>query len=195
MNFQEIVRTRRSIRRFKRSEIPDTKIMAILDSARWAPSYRNSQPWHLLVVNSPEDLEFISKLYLESYLKLADNLKNNEASAIRAIADMLKKEVSEASFTVIMIADPSRSISWPIDLSMASQNMMLMAHNLGIGSSFIDLTYSRMSSYFNKELMRERFNIPEGLVIFSMIVFGIPEEIPRPPQRKSLSEIIHYGRW
>jgi len=78
---------------------------------------------------------------------------------------------------------------------MASQNMMLMAHNLGIGSSFIDLTYSRMSSYFNKELMRERFNIPEGLVIFSMIVFGIPEEIPRSPQRKSLSEIIHYGRW
>jgi len=51
-----------------------------------------------------------------------------------------------------------------------------------------------MSSYFNKELMRERFNISEGLVIFSMIVFGIPEEIPRPPQRKSLSEIIHYGR-
>ncbi|MFP3255967.1 MAG: nitroreductase family protein [Thermoplasmata archaeon] len=195
MNFQEIVRTRRSIRRFKRSEIPDTKIMAILDSARWAPSYRNSQPWHLLVVHSPEDLEFISKLYLESYLKLADNLKDNEASAIRAMADMLKKEVSDASFTVIMIADPNRSISWPIDLSMASQNMMLMAHNLGIGSSFIDLTYSRMSSYFNKELMRERFNIPEGLVIFSMIVFGIPEEIPRPPQRKSLSEIIHYGRW
>jgi len=34
MNFQEIVRTRRGIRRFKRSEMPDTKIMAILDSAR-----------------------------------------------------------------------------------------------------------------------------------------------------------------
>jgi len=155
----------------------------------------NSQPWYLPMVHSPEGLEFISKLYLESYLKLADNLKDNEASAIRAIADMLKKEVSDASFTVIMIADPSRSISWPIDLSMASQDMMLMTHNLGIESSFIDLTYSRMSSYFNKELMRERFNIREDLIIFSMILFGIPEKIPRPPQRKSLIEIIHYGRW
>ena len=129
MNFQEFVRTRRSVRRFRKGKIPETKLLSILDSARWAPSYRNSQPWNLLV------------------------------------------------------------------LSMASENMMLMAHELGLGSSFIDVTYSRISRYFEKDKIYERYGIPDGMEIFSIIVFGIPDEIPRVPHRKSLSEIVHYGGW
>lgn len=196
MNFQELLRTRRSIRRFKKGSIPDTKILAILDAARWAPSYRNSQPWNLLVINSIKDLEFLSELYVEAYMHLAESLEDfREANIIRNMRETLCAEVSEASFAVIMLADASRSPSWAIDLSMASQNMMLMAHFLGIGSSFIDLSYSRISRYFNKLKVRERFGIPQEQEIFSMIVFGIPENIPETPSRRSLSEIVHYGRW
>lgn len=196
MIFQDLVRTRRSVRKFRKGTIPETKVLAILDSARWAPSYRNSQPWNLLVVYSRDDLSFLSELYLDSYLKVAKNTDDKrEAELISAMSDILKNELASASFAVVMIADPSRSRSWPIDLSMASQNMMLMAHDLGIGSSFIDLTYSRVSNYFDKKMARDRFNIPESMEIFSIIVFGMPDEIPKIPQRRSLSEIVHYGRW
>lgn len=196
MIFQDLVRTRRSVRKFRKETISETKVLAILDSARWAPSYRNSQPWNLLVVYSRDDLSFLSELYLDSYLKLAKNTdEKREAGIISSMSDILKNELANASFAVVMIADPSRSPSWPIDLSMASQNMMLMAHDLGIGSSFIDVTYSRISKYFDKKMARERFNIPESMEIFSIIVFGMPDEMPKIPQRRSLSEIVHYGRW
>ncbi|MBD6955946.1 MAG: nitroreductase family protein, partial [Thermoplasmatales archaeon] len=68
MNFQELVRTRRSVRRFRKGTIPETKVLSILDSARWAPSYRNSQPWNLLVVYGSDDLNFLSEIYLNAYL-------------------------------------------------------------------------------------------------------------------------------
>jgi nitroreductase len=195
MNFQELVRTRRSVRRFRKGTIPETKVLSILDSARWIPSYRNSQSWNLLVVYGRDDLNFLSEIYLNAYLRLAENLIDAEKNIIMGMKETLRREFLDASFAVIMVADKSLSPSWPIDLSMASENMMLMAHELGIGSSFIDVTYSRISRYFEKDKIYKRYGIPDGMEIFSILVFGIPDEIPRVPHRKSLSEIVHYGGW
>ncbi len=195
MDLQDLVRTRRSERKFRKGKVPDTKLMAILDSARWAPSYRNSQPWHFLVLFSKEDLEFLSEIYTESYLKLAENIDNEEKKQIISMEKMLREEINFANFLVILLADKSKSPSWPVDLSLAAENMMLMAHYLGLGSSFIDLTFSRISKFFRKDEVRERFNIPEGIEIFAMIPFGIPDGETKVPGRKSLSDIVHYGRW
>ncbi|MEM0116714.1 MAG: nitroreductase family protein [Thermoplasmata archaeon] len=195
MNFQDLVRSRRSVRKFKKESVPDTKLITILDAARWAPSYRNSQPWHFLVLYSKEDLSFVSELYVESYIKLAENLNEDERKSIIGMEKMLRDEISSVSFLIILLADKSKSLSWVIDLSLAAENMMLMAHDLGLGSSFIDLKFSRISKYFRKKDLRESFNIPEEIEIFAMIPFGVPEGETKIPHRRSLSEIVHYGRW
>ena len=50
----ELVKTRRSIRRFKPEPVPDEYINRIIEAARWAPSGFNSQPWEFVVVKKPE---------------------------------------------------------------------------------------------------------------------------------------------
>ena len=58
----DLVKKRRSIRRFKADPIPDDYITKIIDVARWAPSGFNMQPWEFLVVKKPELRERIVEL-------------------------------------------------------------------------------------------------------------------------------------
>jgi len=76
-----------------------------------------------------------------------------------------------------------------MDVSMAAQNMMLMAYSLGIGSCPI--------VSFNKTALKELLNIPEDVEPVLIISLGYPEFWPKPPKRRPLEEVVHveeYGK-
>jgi len=76
-----------------------------------------------------------------------------------------------------------------MDVSMAAQNMMLMAYSLGIGSCPV--------ASFNKMALKELLNIPEEVEPVLLISLGYPEFWPKPPRRRPLREVVHveeYGR-
>lgn len=76
-----------------------------------------------------------------------------------------------------------------MDISMAAQNMMLMAYSLGIGSCPV--------ASFNKTALKELLNIPEEVGPVLLISLGYPEFWPKPPRRRPLEEVVHveeYGR-
>ena len=113
MKFEEVLETRRSIRKYKDTPIPKEKILKILEAARIAPSSSHRQPWHFIVV---EDKETIKKLAKSEW-------------------------AAEAPVMIVGLADqaasPNRCLN---DLGIALEHIVLAATNLGLGTCWMGQT-------------------------------------------------------
>lgn len=110
MDFMEVIKKRRSIRRYRPDPIPDEVLNQILEAARLAPSGGHRQPWHFIVVKDPETKR---KLGIAEW-------------------------VSEAPIVVVGCTDPEVSPRWYIvDLSIAFEHIVLAAANFGLGTCWI----------------------------------------------------------
>jgi len=118
----EAIKTRRSVRSFKRKPIPDEDAIKILEAARWAPSGGNRQPWTFIYVKDPQVLRMVKNCSPGFY--------GDAAAAI-----------------VIGVEGGAREISL-LDVGFAAENICLAAHALGIGScpiaSFIKESIKRI---------------------------------------------------
>ncbi len=169
MEPMEMLKTRRSIRKFRQETVPEKTIEQILDCAMQAPSAVNAQPWHFIVVKEKELL--------------------NKVSEIHPYAKMTK----DVSVAIIVCAEPQRekiSGFFPQDCSAATQNILLAAHFNNLGAVWCGI-------YPNEELMkhfRELFLIPEDIMPFSIIPIGYTDEKTGKADRFE-KERIHYERW
>ncbi len=114
MSVMEVIRKRRSIRKYKPSEIPREHLLEILEAGRLAPSAGNRQPWRFIVVRGAEQR--------------------------RKIAEAARGQmfIADASAVVIALADPEASPRWcDRDVMIAVENMVLAAAELGYGSCYI----------------------------------------------------------
>ena len=110
MDFMEVVKTRRSIRRYKPDPIPDEILNQILETARIAPSAAHRQPWHFIVVKNPETKK---KLEISSW-------------------------ASEAPVVIVGCGDANVSARWyMVDLAIAFEHIVLAAANFGLGTCWM----------------------------------------------------------
>ena len=110
MDFMDVVRSRRSIRRYKPDPVPDDLLEEVLEAGRLAPSGSNRQPWHFIVVKERQ---------------------------IRA--DMgIPEWAAEAPVVLVVCGDPEASATWNVvDPTIAMEHMILAATNLGLGTCWI----------------------------------------------------------
>jgi nitroreductase len=114
MDLFEVIRTRRSIRKYKQQPIPDKKLKMILEAARLAPSAGNRQPWRFVVVQDYE-------------------LKKSVAEAANR-----QTFLSDAAAIVAAVSDPEVSARWhDKDTMIALEHMVLAATALGYGTCWI----------------------------------------------------------
>ncbi|MET1124819.1 MAG: nitroreductase family protein [Archaeoglobaceae archaeon] len=165
--------TRRSIRNYAEKEISDEDLMKILKAAMQAPSAGNEQPWHFVVVKSREKLK--------------------ELSEAHPYGSMLAR----AAAAIVVCCDPKLSRyqlpMWVQDCSAATQNILLAARCLGIGSCWLGVypNEGRMKS------IARILRVPEDIVVFSVVSLGYPrseEEFYEAPGRFK-EERIHYEEW
>ncbi len=166
----EIIKSRRSIRKYVDKKIPDEALKRILEAAIWAPSGSNEQAWYFVIVRSKEKIEKIKAL---TPGMMADE---NPDVVIIACAD--KKRAYEVA------AELGRDVMSSLDVAMAVQNMMLAAWELGIGSC--------PKCSINKKALQILLNLPEHLEPVLIVTLGYPAEIPSPPPRRSLEEVVKY---
>ena len=113
MDVLETIRHRRSIRQYQPTGIPEDKITQILEAGRWAPSAGNSQPWRFIVVRD-------------------DKVRGELAQAAP-----WGRFMAQAPVTIAVVIDPPSS-SHPVeDGAAATQNMLLAAHAVGLGTCWI----------------------------------------------------------
>jgi nitroreductase len=169
MNNLELLYTRRSIRKYKEEAIPRTDIEQILKAGMYAPSARNQQPWHFIIIDDKETLRDISKVH--PYAAMLPGA----ASAIVVCGD-LSLEKSEGY--------------WPIDCSAATQNILLAAHAMDLGAVWLGV-YPREK---RMQALDDLFQLPDNVKPFSLISLGVPDEKKEHPSRFNPSR-IHMNKW
>jgi len=163
----EIMKYRRNIRRYKPDAVPDELIEKILEAARWSPSGDNAQPWSFIVLRDPEKKG-----------KAFRFLISGEVSAFLAEAPV-----------VIVVCAKLDVWDVPYDSAMATQNMMLMAHALGLGSCCVVAPVSDMRDDIKTMKL---LNVPHGYKIVAPVAIGYPAESRNPRPRLELDEIVFY---
>lgn len=184
MDTIEAIRTRRSVRRFSGRPVEPEKLQAVLEAAGMAPSWGNMQCWRFVVVQNPSLKAEISELaQVEPYCP-PRGYKTNPA----------QKSLTDAPVVIVVCAEPNRSSDmrcqqyFMTDVGLAVENLMLAAHALGLGSSFVGI--------FDEKRLGELFHIPHFISIVGLLPLGYPldEEIGLP-SRKPLDEIVFYDKW
>jgi nitroreductase len=184
MEALEAIRTRRSVRKYSDQPVEPEKLQAVLEAVRQAPSWSNRQCWNLVVVEDQEVREKISELsFVESFFA-AYGYKTNPA----------QKALAQAPIVIVACADPLQSGDlrgeqyFMADMGIAMENLMLAAHDLGLGSVFVGV--------FDEEQLKALLEIPPHIRIVGLFPLGYPAgEAKGGPPRKPLDEFVHYGKW
>lgn len=173
MDIFQVIRDRRSIRKYKDTPVEREKIEQVLDAARLAPSWKNMQCWRFLV--------------------LTDAAKR--ASLLAAFPDDNpgKKAIAMAPSVIVVCADPAESgvengIEYFIgDTAIAFEHLCLAAHGLGLGTCWM--------GWYDEAAVKAALGIPEGIRIIGMTPLGYPDQEPKPRPRKELAEIAFFESW
>lgn len=168
------IRERRSIRSFLNKPVEKEKIEQIIECAKSAPTAKNSQSWNFIVVTNKEVIRKVGELAVKV------------ASAENPTA--AKMAISSAD-TILYNAPLFIAVTEPIDYhwgkedaAIATQNMVLASHSLGLGSCYIGKTRQLKD---NKEF-NTLLDVAEGHRVVISLIIGYPVTIPKMPPRKEV---------
>jgi len=183
--FFDVVRDRRSVRKFKPDPVPEGHLRQILDAARMAPTSGNQQPWKFLVVRDRDLLDLLKDTCTEQSLaarraRLGSITPEQAESVSRYYADYLSAPV----YVVVLTDNESQYPTYNHwDGPLAAGYLMLAARALGYGTVFC-------TDSIPEEITRQVFEIPDRYTRVCITPIGVPEAWPDTPPKKSLDEFI-----
>lgn len=176
MEFMEVLTKRRSIRRYKKQEVEKEKIESIIQAARLAPSWKNSQTARYHVVISKEMLARVKQC-------LPEFNQNNCADAPVLVVTSFVKNRSGYNKD----GSPTNELGngWGIyDCGLSNQNFLLKAKEEGLDTLVMGIR--------DQEAIRKVLGISEQEVLVSVIALGYRDIDPEMPKRKEITEIVKY---
>ena len=202
-SFLELVKKRRSIKRFKTEPIPDEYVDKIIEAARWAPSGANSQPWEFIVVKKQELKDTIGQFIKESNVLTfrMELTREPEQRFYKQASPSPRSGYEDAPVYIILCGDPRTKDAYPLNaflqkgesnfisgLASALLYMHLAATTLGLAFQWVSATSAPSVQSFIKELL----GIPRELQIYDMIALGYPASEPKPRLVRDKEEMVHY---
>jgi len=179
MDLMQAIKGRRSVRKFKSDPVSDELVTTVLEAGRWAPSWANTQCWRFVVVRDDQ---------IKAALAETKGRGNPAAEAIK-----------NAPVTIVICGElgtsgyykgeaPTDKGDWYMfDTALAAQNMMLTAHSLGLGTVPVGL--------FNAAEVAAILELSPNVQVVILLPLGYPDEDPRAPRRKELSEITSSNKY
>lgn len=165
----ETIMTRRSVRDYKEEAVDREQMAKVIECGIYAPSAINMQPWAVRVVDDKAFLDGVTEIAVKQNPELAEQ-------------EGFRNFFRNAP-TVAFIACPVESYSGEYDCGLLSENMMLSAWSMGIGSCCLGSVVPVMNSEEAKPYM-ERLQLPEDYKLLVAIAFGYPAgENPVAPER------------
>jgi nitroreductase len=175
-DFIDIIRTRRSIRKYEDRDVPPEALNAILQAVRWAPSWANTQCWEIVVVR-----DRTVKEQLQATLPPKGNPATGamvQAPVVLALCGKLKSSGFYKDQVTTKFGD------WfMFDLGIACQTICLAAHALGLGTVVVGL--------FDHDKAGNVLKVPAGYELVAMLPLGFPAKISSAPNRREIAEFTH----
>lgn len=164
MDLMEIIRNRRSIRKYRSDEIPQPDLNEVFEAVQLAPSANNLQPWKFILI------------------------RNDKKKRLIAQACSGQEFIGEAPIIVVACAEGRGGYigkymeSWPVDLAIAVTHLILSAWNKGLGTCWI--------GDFDEDKIREICNIPPSVRVAAITPLGYPVKTVPPTSRRPVERII-----
>jgi len=178
MEFQELLKNRRSIRNHQEKDVPVGVVTDIIRESCLATSSSNGQPWQFVIINQKETIKRLSD---ESKKNLLSDITKNPNYPAEKYEDILRNEEFNVFFNapcLVHVIGPPDYRLLDVDCSLFACYLMLAAAERGLGTCWIGLG----TNVRNPELMRE-IGIPEDCRIVAPIIVGYPESIPESSDR------------
>ncbi len=203
----ELMRSRRSVRKFK-PEIPErAAIEGLIEAAVSAPSASNKQPWRFLIITNKATISNLAAAVRRSVEKIAKHIEPSFETAflsygdyftrfegapvvivplyrsLTVLSNMLDRQVSQAERANIELMENNSGL---IGTALAIQTRLLMAHASGLGAS------GMTGPLVALDLIREILEVPPSWQVAALIPVGFPAEEPTPTARKPIAAVT---RW
>jgi nitroreductase len=185
MAFFDVVKARRSVRKFKNTPIPEEHLTAILDAARLAPTSGNQQPWKFLVLKERSTIDELKDACIAASMEArrARGGAVSEEDTTR-ISQYFTDYLSAPVYVVILTDNQSRYPTYNHwDGPLAAGYLMLAARALGYGT--VHATDS-----IPEAVTKEVLNIPDQFTRVCITPIGVPEAWPETPSKMELDEFI-----
>ena len=167
MDFMDVVRARRSVRRYRPDPVPQAKLDHLLEAARLAPSWANGQCWSFILVTDPK--------------------------AKSRLAEAGNEWVEQAPVVIAACADPRKSGSkkdqpyYLVDIGIAMEHLVLAATDQGLATCWV--------GWFDEQKARSALGVPKDIRLVALMPLGYADETPEARPRRSLGEIVYRDRW
>ena len=170
----EVIRQRRSVRKYRQTHVEEEKIIDIIEAARLAPSASNRQPWRFVTVSDKklkdevvkESLGVINQWALSAPLLIVGcSIKRN------LITHYIGESITKVRYHII-------------DVVIAMEHIVLAAEELGLSTCWI--------GWFNEGKIKRKLDIPSNWSIAGILAVGYadPDFKPRPQKRYPLKKIL-----
>lgn len=173
-SFGELIKARRSMRKFTGEELTQEQVVTLMKAALMAPTSKRSNAWQFIVVDNKEKLKELS-------------FCKEQASQF----------IADAALAVVVTADPLASDVWIEDASIASIYLQLQAEDMGLGSCWVQVrerfAASGMSS---NDYIHNVLELPLPLQVLSVIAIGHKGMERKPFDEDNLQwEKIHINKF
>ena len=195
MEFFDVIRTQRAMRRLKPDPVSDDDLWTILDAAIHAPSGGNAQGWNFIVIRDQEKKKKIGAWYLEgwnrAYGPRRDAMLADEKMArLFRSADYLANHMAEVP-VLILATQPGGfpDLSSGASIYPAVQNLMLAARAIGLGTTLTTL------HRFHEKDVKELLGIPDNVDTMALIPVGHPRGKFGEPRRVPVEKVTYWDEW
>ncbi len=172
----DLLKSRRSIRKFQDKEVEREKLDLILKGALMSPASRGIRPWQFISVTDSKMLEQLSKCRIPGPAFLAN-----------------------APLAIVVLADKDACDVWVEDTSIVATYIQLMAQDLGLGSCWIQVRerfHTVEKTQTAGEYIKELFDVPEQYDVACVIAIGYPDEEKSPHDEGNLFyDKVHYNKF
>lgn len=175
----ECIKGRRSIRKYTGEKVSRETIEQLIDVARFAPTWKNSQTVRYIYVDDDAMLDKICENCLAGFAKNGDNIKG--AGGLMVLAQVTNRcgYERDGSFTT------SKEDRWQnFDAGIACEAFCLAAHEKGLGTVIMGI--------FDDAKVAETIGLPEGQIVQALIAVGNPADDPAAPPRKEVADILSF---
>lgn len=183
MNVTEAILTRRSLGKVKDTPVDKKKIEVMLEAAIWAPNHHLTEPWKFFVLSGEGRNPLSRALEEAAYHRVPEP----DSESGRQRIERIGSKAFNAPTAIVVVLSPSGSEKaiYTEDVcavAAATQNMLLTAHELGLGAMW------RSGPIYDTESVRAHFELREDEEILGLIFVGEPDMVKENVERTSFSE-------
>jgi nitroreductase len=173
LEFEEVIKSRRTIRKFTDEDVSDEIVRQIIEAGMLAPSAGNIQSWEFIIVRDQTTKYSLSQEALGQMHVL-------DSPVVVVVAANTK--IAEKRYGSI-----GRDVYCFVSTGAAIQNMLLTAVSLGLGAAWV--------GSFKERSVQEILKLPAEIRPVGIITLGHPAEIPDIPKRRNYKEVVHNEKW